>query len=78
MSSCEKCWADAGGDADRYKWLLANRKPCSAEEQAGPNAGFCPECLRKTIHQHTGQPMCGCEGRVKPLGADDAENGCKP
>jgi hypothetical protein len=33
---------------------------CTGEEQAGPDAGECPVCHRKTLHQHTGEPMCGC------------------
>lgn len=63
MSTCEKCWADSQGPYDdatqRYKDLLSERK-CTPEEQAGPDAGECPMCKRKTLHQHTGEPMCGC------------------
>jgi hypothetical protein len=59
MSACEKCWADAGGEADRYAELIKKRY-CTAEEQAGPDAGTCPRCQRKTAHQHTGELMCGC------------------
>lgn len=61
MSTCEKCWADSqfGGD---YTKLLEERKdhPCTPEEQAGPDATECPECHHLTLHQHTGEPMCGC------------------
>lgn len=60
MSSCEKCWRDAGGEPDRYRELIRGRSACSAEEQAGPHANECPWCGRKTLHQHTGEPMCGC------------------
>jgi len=63
MSACEKCWADAGGDPDQYRQLLAARdrvRNCTPEEQAGPSATECPECHRLTLHQHTGEPMCGC------------------
>jgi hypothetical protein len=67
MSACEKCWSDACGDAEEYQRLLGQRV-CSAEEQAGPDAGECPVCLRKTIHQWTAQAMCGC----KPPRADDS------
>jgi len=63
MSSCEKCWADSGGGAE-YSALLKEREAaglyCTPEEQAGPDAGECPACKRKTLHQHTGEPMCGC------------------
>jgi hypothetical protein len=61
MSACEKCWTDSqfGGD---YTKLLDARKdhPCTPEQQAGPDATECPECHRLTLHQHTGEPMCGC------------------
>lgn len=59
MSSCEKCWADAGGDPHRYRGLLAKRvsegNKCTPEEQAGPDAKECAACKRMTIHQHTGE-----------------------
>lgn len=67
MSSCEKCWADAhrGPEysvAEEYQRLMEERKdtPCTPEQQAGPDAGECPLCRRTTMHQHTGEPMCGC------------------
>ena len=67
MSSCEKCWQDAHSSPDEcvpdeYAHLMLERKenPCSAEEQAGPYARVCPDCKRSTLHQHTGEPMCGC------------------
>ena len=64
MSSCEKCWRDSTGDdhAVRYAELIEQRRanPCTPEEQAGELAGECPFCDRKTLHQHTGEPMCGC------------------
>lgn len=62
MSTCEKCWADAGGDPETYKVLLEERleRPCTAEQQAGPGATLCPICGRMTRHQHTGECMaCG-------------------
>jgi hypothetical protein len=42
--------------------LLEERKehPCTPEEQAGPEALECPVCHRKTLHQYTREPMCGC------------------
>ncbi len=54
MASCEKCWKDSHGSAKHYTELIIKRKnhPCSPEEQAGEDAGICPECNRKTIHQH--------------------------
>lgn len=74
MSSCEKCWADAhvypfGDVAERYQRLMEERKdtPCTPEQQAGQGAGECPICHRMTMHQHTGEPMCGCDTpRVRP------------
>lgn len=66
MSACEKCWSDAGRFGDdqpaRYRQLLKERSanPCTKEEQAGPHAGKCLACGRMTLHQHTGEPMCGC------------------
>jgi len=70
MSSCEKCWADAyreevsGNECqpDAYHRLLFERREChcTPEQQAGPDAGVCTKCGRQTLHQHTGEPMCGC------------------
>jgi len=60
MSSCEKCWADAGGVAERYSVLIEKRN-CTPEEQAGPDASKCPLCGRMTLHQYTREPMCGCD-----------------
>jgi len=50
MPSCERCWEEAGGSPDRYHELLAINK-CTPEEQAGRDAGICPQCKRKTMHQ---------------------------
>lgn len=67
MSSCEKCRRDANrysGDViDEYRRLLEERhsSPCTPEERAGPGATECPRCDRKTIHQYTQEPMCGCK-----------------
>lgn len=66
MSSCEKCWSDArngaGSVVEEYQLLLIERHPgCTPEQQAGKHAGECPECKRRTIHQITREPMCGCE-----------------
>jgi hypothetical protein len=65
MSACEKCWVDAHRNPARdvaveYERLIRERPPCTPEEQAGPEAGTCPDCHRKTLHQYTGEPMCGC------------------
>lgn len=65
MSACEKCWSLAGGNPVRYRRLIIdaaehNAVTCTPEEQAGPNAKECPICKRMTLHQHTGEPMCGC------------------
>lgn len=54
MTSCEKCWRDAGGDAERYRELIAERSgdmECSYEDQAGGDAaGTCPHCKRQAVH----------------------------
>ena len=63
MSACEKCWSDAIGTNTPYDLILSRRHgraACTPEEQAGPGAMECPVCKRWTLHQHTGQPMCGC------------------
>lgn len=62
MSSCEKCYMDSLVYGRPYMELLESRKanPCTPEEQAGPDARECPKCKRKTLHQYTGEPMCGC------------------
>ena len=61
MASCEKCWSDAyylqdceEGHVEKYAKLIEERKdnPCTPEEQAGNDAGFCPVCERNTVHQH--------------------------
>ena len=59
MSSCEKCWKDAGGRAIRYFALLEERKDnkCTPEEQAGEMATFCEGCQRETTHHFTGECM---------------------
>jgi hypothetical protein len=65
MSSCEKCWQDSAGDdhAARYAELIESRKdrPCTPEEQAGPDAKRCPRCERMTLHQYAGECMAGCD-----------------
>lgn len=74
MSACEKCWADAyqggsGSQAERYQELVRERN-CTPEQQAGQDAGECPTCKRKTLHQFTREPMCGCKsGGPGPEGA---------
>jgi hypothetical protein len=63
MSSCEKCWTDAGGNPERYRMVLRERSenPCTPEQQAGPDGKQCPACKRMTLHQYTKWPMCGCK-----------------
>ena len=73
MSICEKCWADAGMDMTgdqplRYLELVKDRDKtghaCTPEQQAGPEAGFCPSCKRWTLHQWTERCMVdGCAER---------------
>jgi len=63
MSACERCWAEAGGNAGEYRRLLSLRS-CTPEQQAGPDAGLCLHCGRRTRHQHTGECMVhGCDER---------------
>ena len=54
MPSCEKCWEDACGNAEKYLQLIEERKddPCTPEEQAGRDATKCTKCGRKTVHQY--------------------------
>ena len=68
MASCEKCWSEAGGDANRYHELLLSREnaPCSLEEQAGPDASVCPACGSRTVHQYAGHCLlCAIDGPPK-------------
>ena len=62
MSSCEKCWSDSRA-MENYQEVLESSKlhPCTPEEQAGQSAESCPVCKRKTLHQYTREPMCGCK-----------------
>ncbi len=66
MSTCEKCWNDAGlaaqassllTQAEYYSILLKERKntPCTPEQQAGVDAKTCPKCGRKTVSNHDHQ-----------------------
>jgi len=70
MPSCERCWADAHkGYADpieQYHRLITTRT-CTPEQQAGPDAGVCPKCERKTMHQHCNVCMaCGYDPLETP------------
>lgn len=58
MPSCEKCWVDAHagdhtgeGHAKMYARLIRERN-CTPEEQAGEDAGTCPHCGRRAVHQY--------------------------
>lgn len=77
MSTCEKCWADSqgpyGDQVQRYETLVKARK-CLPEEQAGPDAGECPWCKRKTLHQYTAEPMCGCPSIFQKPSAETIES----
>ena len=66
MSACEKCWRDSR-ELENYHEVLNGRKacPCTPEDQAGPDAGQCSVCMKMTLHQYTGEPMCGCKKRVQ-------------
>ena len=53
MASCERCWYRSRGNVDRYHELLRT-EACTPEQQAGPDALWCPECGRRTWHQYAG------------------------
>jgi len=71
MAVCEKCWEDAyfrtlsdpaKSQYEHYVDLLLERRdtPCSAEEQAGEDAGFCIKCERHTVNATTHKcVICG-------------------
>ena len=67
MASCEKCWGDSytytyGTPESRIECYqrLVRERDCTPEEQAGTDAGICPKCKKKTVHQITGDCMnCG-------------------
>jgi hypothetical protein len=65
MSACEKCWADSRSSNDYHRLVMrrngVDEPSCTPEQQAGPGAAQCPVCKRMTLHQHTGEPMCGCK-----------------
>jgi hypothetical protein len=76
MPSCEKCWEDAHAGypycdvAQEYERLIkerdANGHTCTPEEQAGPDAGVCPSCGRRAIHQYCHVCMaCGFDPKSK-------------
>jgi hypothetical protein len=60
MSSCEKCWASAydpyGDQGVHYRARVMTHR-CTPEEQAGPDAGWCPDCGRMSLHQYTKECM---------------------
>jgi hypothetical protein len=66
MSACERCWSSAqsAGDPSAEYTRLLKMSDCTPEEQAGPDARECPVCHRKTLHQYTREPMCGCADEV--------------
>lgn len=71
MTSCEKCWRDAGGDPEAYRELIELRSgddACTPEQQAGLAATQCPKCDRKAVHEVVGRCMA-CE-----WSADDEAN----
>ena len=75
MASCEKCWADAwrfgeGDQPEEYSRLIRERDAtghtCTPEEQAGPDAGVCPKCGRRAMHQYCNVCMaCGFDPTSK-------------
>lgn len=56
MSACEKCWSEAGGDAEYYSRLLTVNV-CTPEQQAGPDGQRCANCGLMSLHQYTKQCM---------------------
>lgn len=67
MSACERCWEDAVTYPHYLRLLYARGgHPCTPEQQAGSGAATCPRCFRRTLHQHTGEPMCGCDPVSEP------------
>lgn len=81
MPACEKCWSDANSGSVagpveqylRYERVLRERRPhpCTPEEQAGPDAGDCPACGRRTLHQHCAVCMaCGYDPHPAPKTAE--------
>lgn len=66
MSSYERCWREAGGDAERYYELCRTRPACTPEEQAGEDARVCAACGRRAVHQHAGECMA-CEDAARTL-----------
>lgn len=73
MPSCEKCWSDAHREpydvAEEYQRLMDERKgkPCTPEQQAGPDATLCAKCQRMTRHQICGVCMaCGADKEPTP------------
>lgn len=67
MASCERCWADAHGDAEQYLLLLQERPPCTPEQQAGAHAAWCPVCGRKTVHQLAKVCTACCPGSTHDM-----------
>lgn len=65
MTACERCWADSGGEPERYEELIRDRRGdqmCTAEQQAGPDATECPSGCGKTVHQYARRcTLCGRE-----------------
>lgn len=75
MASCEQCWKDSGGDADRYRELIEDRKghPCTPEQQAGGyQAGPCPKCGRMTLHVYVRACMVSECGYREKCGGEEA------
>ena len=68
MPACEKCWSDAA--YGEYTALVEKRSAeghtCTPEQQAGPDAGLCPRCHRKTLHQHVPDHCMNCDATQTP------------
>lgn len=64
MSSCERCWHDAGREAfssagdkvEIYHRMIADRD-CTPEQQAGDDAKWCAKCGTRARHEITGECM---------------------
>ena len=73
MPSCEKCWSDAGGNAEVYDSIRLSRWPvCTPEQQAGPERTKCDRCDRTTVHQYAKVCMV-CGWSAPPAPAKDGE-----
>ena len=62
MPACERCWAESRRPfaTETYEELVKINN-CTPEQQAGPDAGICSTCGRKTIHQYARDWCMACD-----------------